>query len=192
MIKTVWCITFYVSNLKKAARFYEEILGLERKYEFSSYVGFECGGVEIGLVPKPNRRVAHDASPTVQFLVDDIDMVYSELKAKGVDFVNKLHDETWGGRQVAFKDPDGNVLEVTQINWKKYFDVSAGGARSVTGTEVELNHYVPVEELAGYDAVLVGVATYHHDMPVTFKSYFEDAAARNVSLKGKTGAAFGS
>jgi flavorubredoxin len=68
----------------------------------------------------------------------------------------------------------------------------AEGARSVTGTEVELNYYVAVEELAGYDAVLVGVATYHHDMPVTFKSYFEDAAVRNVSLKGKTGAAFGS
>ncbi|RJS82183.1 VOC family protein, partial [Candidatus Bathyarchaeota archaeon] len=51
MIKTVWCVTFYVSDLKRAAKFYEETLGLEKKYEFSSYVGFECGGVEIGLIP---------------------------------------------------------------------------------------------------------------------------------------------
>jgi flavorubredoxin len=29
-------------------------------------------------------------------------------------------------------------------------------------------------------------------MPVTFKSHFEDAAVKSVSLKGKTGAAFGS
>ena len=50
MIKTVWCITFYVSDLKKAAKFCGETLGLEKKYEYSSYVGFECGGVEIGLI----------------------------------------------------------------------------------------------------------------------------------------------
>jgi flavorubredoxin len=77
-------------------------------------------------------------------------------------------------------------------NTEKMAKAAAEGARSVTGTEVELNYYVPVEELAGYDAILVGVATYHHDMPVTFKSYFEDAAIKNVGLKGKTGAAFGS
>jgi flavorubredoxin len=77
-------------------------------------------------------------------------------------------------------------------NTEKMAKAVAEGARSVTGTEVELNYYVPVEELAGYDAILVGVATYHHDMPVTFKSYFEDAAVKNINLKGKTGAAFGS
>jgi flavodoxin I len=68
----------------------------------------------------------------------------------------------------------------------------AEGARRVTGTEVELNYYTPVEELADYDAIIFGVATYHHDMPVSFKSYFEDVAVKKVSLKGKTGAAFGS
>ena len=77
-------------------------------------------------------------------------------------------------------------------NTEKMANAVAEGARSVAGTEVELNYYVPVEELAGYDAIIVGVATYHHDMPVTFKSYFEDAAVKNVSLNGKTGAGFGS
>jgi len=52
MIKTVWGITFYVSDLERAKKFYEETLGLEKKYEYSSYVGFECGGVEVGLTPK--------------------------------------------------------------------------------------------------------------------------------------------
>jgi flavorubredoxin len=68
----------------------------------------------------------------------------------------------------------------------------AEGARSVQGVEVELNYYVSPEELAGFDAILVGVATYHHDMPVSFKSFFEEVAVKNVSLKGKVGAAFGS
>ena len=129
MIKTVWSITFHVSNLEKAAKFYEETLGLEKKYEYSSYVGFECGGVEIGLTPKLREgQKASTASPSVEFLVDDVEKVYRELKNKGVKFIKELHEEPWGGKQATFTDPDGNILEITQINWKKYFTVSAEGA----------------------------------------------------------------
>jgi catechol 2,3-dioxygenase-like lactoylglutathione lyase family enzyme len=130
MIKTVWCITFYVSDLRKAKKFYEEILGLEKKYEYSSYVGFECGGVEIGLIPKPQKeQKTSETSPSVEFLVDDVDRTYSELKSKGVKFIKELHDEPWGGRQATFTDPDGHVLEIAQIDWEKYFKVSAKGAQ---------------------------------------------------------------
>ncbi|MBX5327848.1 MAG: VOC family protein [Candidatus Bathyarchaeota archaeon] len=130
MIKTVWCVTFYVSDLKKAVKFYEEVLGLEKKYEYSSYVGFECGGVEIGLIPKLGKEgKVSFLSPSVEFLVDDVDKTCEELKKKGVKFTKELHDEPWGGRQATFTDPDGNVLEIAQINWQKYFSVAAEGAK---------------------------------------------------------------
>ncbi len=130
MIKTVWCVTFYVSDLKRAAKLYEETLGLEKKYEYSSYVGFECGGVEIGLIPKltAGQKVS-PLSPSVELLVDDVEKVYNELKNKGVKFIKELHDEPGGGRQATFTDPDGNILEIAQINWEKYFNVSAEGAK---------------------------------------------------------------
>lgn len=130
MIKTVWCITFYVSDLRRAAKFYEETLGLEKKYEYSSYVGFECGGVEIGLIPKAKEeQKGSPVSPSVEFLVDDVNKMYNELKNRGVKFIKELHDEPWGGRQAAFTDPDGNTLEIAQIDWEKYFSASAKGAR---------------------------------------------------------------
>jgi catechol 2,3-dioxygenase-like lactoylglutathione lyase family enzyme len=130
MIKTVWSITFYVSNLKRAAKFYEEILGLEKKYEYASYVGFECGGVEIGLIPKPKEgQKSSLLSPSVELLVDDVDKVYDELKRKRVKIIKELHDETWGGREATFTDPDGNILEIVQIDWEKYFSISAKGAK---------------------------------------------------------------
>lgn len=103
MIKTVWGVTFYVSDLKKATRFYEETLGLQKKYEFSTYVGFECGGVEVGLIPKPAGTAPRGELSTVEFLVDDADKVCEELKAKGVRFVTELHDETWGGGKLRSK-----------------------------------------------------------------------------------------
>ncbi len=130
MIKTVWCVTLYVSDLKRAAKFYEETLGLEKKYEYSSYVGFECGGVEIGLISKlTEEQKVSPLSPSVEFLVDDVEKVYNELKNKGVKFIKELHEEPWGGRQATFTDPDGNILEIAQINWEKYFAVSAEGAK---------------------------------------------------------------
>lgn len=130
MIKNIWCVTFYVSDLKKATKFYEKILGLEKKYEYPSYVGFECGGVEIGLIPKlPEGQRVSPLSPSVEFLADDVEEVYNELKNKGVKFSRELHNEPWGGRQATFTDPDGNILEIAQINWEKYFRVSAEGAK---------------------------------------------------------------
>jgi len=130
MIKTVWCTTFYVSSLEKAAKFYEETLGLEKKYEYSSYVGFECGGVELELILKLKEvQKISPASPSVEFLVDDVKKVCDELKSKGVRFIKELHEEPWGEKQATFTNPDGNILEITQINWEKYFTVSAEGVK---------------------------------------------------------------
>jgi len=130
VIKTVWCVTFCVSDLDRASRFYEETLGLEKKYQYSSYVGFECGGVEIGLIPKPSEeQKVSQLSASVELLVDDIEKSCKELREKGVRFVEELHEEPWGGRLATFTDPDGNNLQMVQIDWEKYFAISASGAK---------------------------------------------------------------
>jgi catechol 2,3-dioxygenase-like lactoylglutathione lyase family enzyme len=130
MIKTVWSVTLHVSHMERAVKFYEETLGLEKKYEFPSYAGFECGGVEIGLIPASGERQKTSlTSPSVEFLVDDADKFCDRLDRAGVKFIEELHDEPWGGRQASFADPDGNILEIVQLDWKKYFSVSAEGAK---------------------------------------------------------------
>ena len=96
MIKTIWSVTLSVSNLERSKRFYEDILGLNKKYEYSSYVGFECGGVEIGLRPRSSVEIGKDAA-SIEFLVDDVDEEYQRLVKKGVKFIVKPHDEPWAG-----------------------------------------------------------------------------------------------
>ena len=66
------------------------------------------------------------------------------------------------------------------------------GAQNVGNVEVELSFHVDAESLNRYDAILIGVPTYHHDMPVDFKNLFEEAALQGLNLKGKLGSAFGS
>lgn len=57
---------------------------------------------------------------------------------------------------------------------------------------MELKYYATPEELAHFGAIVIGIPTYHHDMTVGIKKLFEEAAAINISLKDKIGAAFGS
>jgi uncharacterized glyoxalase superfamily protein PhnB len=44
--------------------------------------------------------------------VDDVDALYHELRAKGVEFIRAPEDRWWGKRCAHFKDPDGHVWEI--------------------------------------------------------------------------------
>jgi len=52
-------------------------------------------------------------------------------------------------------------------NTTKMAEAVAEGARSVQGVDAELTYYAPAETLSGYDAILVGVPTYHHVWQLT-------------------------
>lgn len=124
MILRVWDVTFTVSDLARAVEFYEKVLGLSKKYQFSSYVGFDCGGVEIGLVlgdVAENR----EGAPCVDFLVQDVDEAHRLLSGRGVRFLKEPHDTVWGGRIALCADLDGNLMQLVQIDWPKYFTVCA-------------------------------------------------------------------
>lgn len=79
-------------------------------------------------------------------------------------------------------------------NTEKMAKAVVDGARSVSGVDVQLSidFEVTSADLAGADAIVVGMPTYHHDMTQSTKKMFEDAAVQGVALNGKIGAAFGS
>lgn len=77
-------------------------------------------------------------------------------------------------------------------NTQKMAEAVAEGAANAGASEVELSYHVEAGELAIFDAILMGAPTYHHDMPMDMKKLFEEAAVKNINLKGKVGAAFGS
>jgi catechol 2,3-dioxygenase-like lactoylglutathione lyase family enzyme len=130
MVRRVWAVTLTVKDLRKAVRFYEKALGLIKKYQFKDYAGFDCGGVEIGLKTWGKLENPREGEPCLDLQVDDIDRTYRALKAKGVDFLKKPASALWGARFAVFRDPDGNVLQLTQVDWTKYFKVSAKAMRA--------------------------------------------------------------
>jgi len=126
MILRVWDVTFTVSDLERVVDFYEHVLGLSKKYQFSTYAGFDCGGVEIGLVPGIPAG-DQEGAPCVDLLVRDVDETYQVLRKRGARFLKEPHDTPWGSRIALFTDPDGNVLQLVQIDWHKYFTACASG-----------------------------------------------------------------
>jgi catechol 2,3-dioxygenase-like lactoylglutathione lyase family enzyme len=51
----------------------------------------------------------------ISFTVDDVDSVFTELKARGVEFEGEPASvEAWGIRLVAFRDPEANSFFLVQ------------------------------------------------------------------------------
>lgn len=59
----------------------------------------------------------------------------------------------------------------------------AEGVRAVRGLEAELRYYVDPVVLSRFDAIGVGMPTYHHDMTLDMRELFEEATVKNVGLK---------
>jgi len=109
----------------RAVAFYRDILGLDLAYEDNFAAVFNSGGItlRISLVPDftPHEHTI------LGFNVTDVAATVKALRAQGAVFniyEGYQQDESAiltlpRGIQVAwFKDPDGNVLSVTNVDFK--------------------------------------------------------------------------
>jgi predicted enzyme related to lactoylglutathione lyase len=114
MIVNVNCIVFHVTNLDRAREFYQNVLDLELRETKKDYVAFRCHGVEIGLeLEGDNKRI--ESAPEVYFLVDDIENWTGNLENKGVNIIEGLRKEDWGGTVITITDPDENLIHLVQF-----------------------------------------------------------------------------
>ncbi|MEM2954235.1 MAG: VOC family protein [Candidatus Bathyarchaeia archaeon] len=75
MIKKINNITFAVSDLKETTSFYENIIGLKKTAEWSNYVIFDVGGIELAFEPG-GKKGRKEGAPDIFLLVDDVDEAY--------------------------------------------------------------------------------------------------------------------
>jgi len=109
------------TNITRARKFYEEIVGLQAKEEYAGGVVYECGGTGVFLYPTPNAGTSKASQAFWQ--VNDVEAEVAELKVRGVKFEEydmpggkmKNGIMTGGGAKTAwFKDTEGNILAVSQ------------------------------------------------------------------------------
>lgn len=99
-----------VSDLKTAARFYRDVLGLKQEI-FSEEYGwaeFNCGNVTLALKGGATL-VGGGTGARVALAVDDVAAAYEELRHKRVPIVCQPEDHVVC-QHVDVLDPDGNVI----------------------------------------------------------------------------------
>jgi predicted enzyme related to lactoylglutathione lyase len=108
-----------VSNLAEARKYYENILGLELKFDFSKkgMIAFNIGNEEPAIILK-DESVFPNMKPTIWFEVENVENEYSKLKENGVKFLSEPY-EIMTGMAVEFEDPFGNRLGITDYTNKK-------------------------------------------------------------------------
>ena len=124
-------IRLLVNDIDTCRDFYKNRLGLEEQLAIVEgiYYEFIAGDCILALykrdlmesvagVPVGDGITADKVALT--FKVEDVDVTYKELKAKGVAFITEPHDqETWVLRVAHLRDPEGNLIEINAPLEKK-------------------------------------------------------------------------
>ena len=58
--------------------------------------------------------VAKGALNGVHFHTDDLDATFEKLRASGAEIVQEPTDQPWGTRDLAVRDPSGNLVRIDQ------------------------------------------------------------------------------
>jgi len=58
--------------------------------------------------------VAKGALNGVHFHADDLDATFEKLRASGAEIVQEPTDQPWGTRDLAVRDPSGNMVRIDQ------------------------------------------------------------------------------
>jgi catechol 2,3-dioxygenase-like lactoylglutathione lyase family enzyme len=114
--------TIPVSDLERAQLFYTETLGLTPAMVTEGGVMYRSGGTQFFVYPSRYRASGHTQ---MSWVVADIKAEVAALRGKGIEFVvfdvpgvTTVDGISQSGPAVwtaYFRDPDGNLLGLTQI-----------------------------------------------------------------------------
>lgn len=114
-----------------ALAFYRDALGLELRNDVAKE---DFRWITVGAASQPDvaivltnylngspadgeavaALVAKGALNGVHFHSDDLDATFEKLRASGVEIVQEPTDQPWGTRDLAVRDPSGNMVRIDQ------------------------------------------------------------------------------
>ena len=104
--KKIYACWIYVSDLQKSKQFYQDV-GFEVKLTDEDWIEFNFGETSFAILQRPAHKGDVIASKTrIMFETDDIELVYEELKNKGVKTIGEIRTEPYG-KLLTLKTPTG-------------------------------------------------------------------------------------
>ena len=127
-------INLSTDNVPGMDRFYREVIGLgeeddellpklERKKGFSSDVAFATdGNIQLHMAERDvelSFKTGHTVNPAVTghiaYRTDNIEAFKQHLEAQNIPYSDWGNTAVQGWYQIFFYDPDGNVIEVHEV-----------------------------------------------------------------------------
>jgi catechol 2,3-dioxygenase-like lactoylglutathione lyase family enzyme len=115
-------ITLFLNDLDASKAFYRSVFDLPVMFEDEASAVFNFESSVVNLLKRseapelidPAPVAPSDAGSRVVFTlaVDDVDRMCTDLRARGVELLNRPMDRPWGVRTASFRDPDGYIWEV--------------------------------------------------------------------------------
>ena len=115
----VCVISIYVKDLKQAAKFYSENLGLKVKKEMPYLTLLEHEGVDLVLSQAEESAAGNypaRSAVVLGFRTNDLAKRIKEFRSGGVNLIHSEPQDFPGGHFIAFRDPSGNALELLEFS----------------------------------------------------------------------------
>ena len=100
----------FVADMNKAVKFHRDVLGLPLKFESPGWSEFATGETVLALHPASDKNAAGKVE--LGFTVNDVDIFYREMSAKGVLFSMPPKKQDFGGVLAQFVDSEGAYCSV--------------------------------------------------------------------------------
>ena len=113
MIKKLQNAYYVTRDMNRAVKFYRDVLGLKVKFQDGdNWAQFDAGGNNVSLASLA-EAAAGATGATLILEVSDIAAARTALEQNGAAIVRN-RDMGSHGKSLAFKDPDGNIVELFQ------------------------------------------------------------------------------
>jgi len=113
-------VSLWAENVPATVHFYHDVLGLRLvPHHASARPHFEVGGVILIILPGHPHPASPERFPQLAFAVDDLKSAVKNLEAHQVHLpwgVEEDRQAHW----VMFYDPAGNLVELVQLEEKKW------------------------------------------------------------------------
>ena len=104
-----------VDDLEQQRRFYRDTLGFREAAGSEDWIQFEIpGGGQFELIQRDSSPQYDSKRYQVGFTVADIHAAHDELVRRGVTPVSEIEGEESANLWCYFRDPEGNVFEITE------------------------------------------------------------------------------
>ncbi|WP_406149612.1 VOC family protein [Streptomyces sp. NBC_01012] len=111
-------VRIITDDVARLVDFYERATGVSADWSTEDFAELRVGSATLAIgstrtVPlfaPGSASPADNHSVILEFLVDDVDGVHTNLTGFVEDFVNEPTTMPWGNRALLFRDPDGNLV----------------------------------------------------------------------------------